>query len=151
MNIEKCYEKSPYTTTFEPKLQQKYPVSSNNSRTRGCLKKYQKTTKHGRQMIQFVFGLFQKTTAELLEFLVITKNSKVILELGTSAGYSTIYLARGVKQTGGHIYTMETYKPKIEMAQKFFKQAQLTEYITQIEGDIHIEVKSGTESRLRFS
>lgn len=81
-----------------------------------------------------------RKTAELLKFLVVTTKAKTILELGTSAGYSTIWLAWGAKINNGKVYTIELFKPKIKLAKKFFKKAKLENYIIQIHGDIHQEL-----------
>jgi len=77
-----------------------------------------------------------RTSAEILKFLVLAKKAKVVLELGTSAGYSTIWLASAVRQFGGKIYTIELAKPKIEMAKQYLNKARLNNYVEQIEGDI---------------
>ena len=44
-----------------------------------------------------------KSTAELLEFFTVATKSKKILEIGTSAGYSTLYLAMGATYTKGKV------------------------------------------------
>lgn len=76
------------------------------------------------------------TTAELLRLLVVGTNSKVILELGTSIGYSGLWLGLGAKETKGHLYTCEIFGPKIKIAKKHFKEAGLEKQITVLEGDI---------------
>src|SRR5262245_25038890 len=63
------------------------------------------------------------TTAQLLRFLVLSKNAKTILELGTSIGYSTMWLALGVKETGGHVYGTEIFEPKAVLAENHLKEA----------------------------
>lgn len=42
-----------------------------------------------------------------LRFLIELTNSRSILEVGTSIGYSTSWLALGAKTTGGHVDTIE--------------------------------------------
>lgn len=76
-----------------------------------------------------------RSTIELLSFLAILQNAKVIIDVGTSAGYSAIWLAIAAKITGGHVYTIENFEPKIEAAQKYIKQSTLQDYITLIQGD----------------
>lgn len=75
-----------------------------------------------------------KTTAELLEYLVVATNSKKILEIGTSAGYSTLYLAMGAKYTNGQVYTIENLPPKADLATTNFKKSQL-DNIHLLQGD----------------
>ncbi len=77
-----------------------------------------------------------RSSAKFLEFMVRSTGSKVILELGTAIGYSTIWLGKGATETGGHVYGTEVFKPKIELAKKHFKEAGLTNYITLYEKDI---------------
>lgn len=83
-----------------------------------------------------------RRSAKILESLVLERCPKTILELGTSAGYSTLWLARAAKQYGGKVYTIEMAKPKIEMAKNNFKNAGLAEHIEQLEGKVS-EVLSG--------
>lgn len=81
-----------------------------------------------------------RRTAELLKFLVLANKAKTVLELGTSAGYSAIWLAAGVKQTGGKVYTMELFEPKIKMAKENFEKAGVAEHVCQIQGEISEEL-----------
>ncbi len=77
-----------------------------------------------------------RTSAEVLKAFALSNKSKVVLDLGTSAGYSALWLASAVRQFDGKVYTIELAKPKIEMAKKYFKKAKLDKYIEQIEGRI---------------
>lgn len=77
-----------------------------------------------------------RTSAEVLKAFALANKSKVILELGTSAGYSAIWLASAARQFDGKVYTVELAKPKIEMARKYFEKAKLDKFIEQIEGKI---------------
>ncbi|MEA3430074.1 MAG: class I SAM-dependent methyltransferase [Nanoarchaeota archaeon] len=77
-----------------------------------------------------------RTSGQILKAFVLSNKSKTVLELGTSAGYSTIWLASAASQFNGKVYTIELAKPKIEMAKRYFKKAELENYIEQIEGKI---------------
>lgn len=66
-----------------------------------------------------------RSTAELLEFFTVATKSKKILEIGTSAGYSTIYLAMGATYTKGKVFTIEKLKEKIDLAKNNFKNSNL--------------------------
>lgn len=44
---------------------------------------------------------------EHLKKLIVNNNLKNIVEFGTSFGISTLFLAQGVLETGGHIITTE--------------------------------------------
>jgi predicted O-methyltransferase YrrM len=72
---------------------------------------------------------------EYLHQLICEKNVKSIVEFGTSFGISTLYLAEGVKQTGGKVITTEIVPAKCQQANKTFKKAGLESYISLLEGD----------------
>lgn len=95
-----------------------------------------KTRQFGQKVIGETIKLWSvpRTTAELLEFLVVATNSKNILEIGTSAGYSTLYLAMGAKYNNGKVYTIEKLKPKADFAKKNFTKSKL-DNIELLEGD----------------
>ena len=46
-------------------------------------------------------------TAQLLSILARNSGAKRVLEIGTSNGYSTIWLAAAVAETGGHVISNE--------------------------------------------
>lgn len=77
-----------------------------------------------------------RTTGEILMNLVLSSKPKKILELGCSAGYSTLWISIATKQIKSHIYTIEIFKEKIKTAKKNFKRAGVEKMITLIEGDI---------------
>jgi predicted O-methyltransferase YrrM len=58
------------------------------------------------------------------------------LELGTSAGFSTLFLAEGVIRTGGKVVTIELDPAKHQLARQHFEQAQVDGFIELIPGDI---------------
>lgn len=75
-----------------------------------------------------------RTTAELLEYLVIANKSQNVLEIGTSAGYSTLYLAMGANYNDGRVTTIEKLEPKATLAESNFKKSKLKN-ITLIKDD----------------
>ncbi len=48
---------------------------------------------------------------------------KVGVEIGTSFGYSTIWLASAMQGSGGHLHTCEVVSEKVEMARRFLDRA----------------------------
>ena len=48
-----------------------------------------------------------RDTGELLALLVQTRGAADVLEIGTSNGYSTLWLAEAVKRLGGRVTTIE--------------------------------------------
>jgi caffeoyl-CoA O-methyltransferase len=71
----------------------------------------------------------------LLQMLVRMTDAKNILEIGTSNGVSTIWMGLVLKDTGGHITTLEIDPKKVELAGKNFTEAGVAEVITIMEGD----------------
>jgi predicted O-methyltransferase YrrM len=61
----------------------------------------------------------------LLAWLVGLLGARRVLEIGTSNGYSTIWLARALSQTGGELVTLEVEPVKVEMARANLKLAGL--------------------------
>ena len=74
-------------------------------------------------------------TGAFLASLVQSMGATHILEIGTSNGYSTLWLAHAVAQLGGHITTIERDAAKIEQAKINFNRAGLTNHIMQVEAD----------------
>ncbi|OHB69535.1 MAG: hypothetical protein A2V70_03680 [Planctomycetes bacterium RBG_13_63_9] len=71
--------------------------------------------------------------------------AKRVVEIGTSSGYSTIWLAMGVRSTGGKVFTHEIDPEKIKIATANFKAAGVDDLITIIEGDAHETIKQHKE------
>jgi len=70
-----------------------------------------------------------------LNQLIKTRNYKNCLEVGTSNGYSALWIAEALASTGGHLYTVESNKKKrFPLAQQNIKKSGLNKYITQILG-----------------
>lgn len=76
------------------------------------------------------------SSAMLLRFFVLAQKAKTILELGTSIGFSTIWLALGAKEIDGHVYTTEIFPEKAEIAKQNFEKSHVGKYITLLEQDI---------------
>lgn len=58
-----------------------------------------------------------------------------MLEIGTSNGYSTLWLAEAVKRLGGRVTTIELDEGKRTMAATNFERAGLTPWIEQWAGE----------------
>jgi len=74
-----------------------------------------------------------RETGEFLNQLVKKYKPKNILEIGTSNGYSTIWLGLAAKEVNAEITTIEKDKEKIKLAKQNFKKANLD--INIIQGD----------------
>ncbi|MGX1996221.1 O-methyltransferase [Xanthomonas axonopodis pv. cassiae] len=74
-------------------------------------------------------------TGELLALLVHATRARQVLEVGTSNGYSTLWLAEAVIAVGGHVITLEHAEDKATLAAANFVRAGLQAHITQVLGD----------------
>ena len=74
-------------------------------------------------------------TGEFLAVLVKATGARRILEVGTSNGYSTLWLAHAAAPVDGAITTIELAPEKIEMARANFARAGVDTRITLLEGD----------------
>lgn len=57
------------------------------------------------------------------------------IEIGTSAGYSTMWISLAVMDRNHKVKTYELLPEKIRLARKTFKEANIEEYVELIEGD----------------
>jgi len=71
-----------------------------------------------------------KETGELLNMILRLKNAKNMLEVGMSAGYSTIWCAEAISVQSGKIITIEQNPNKIKRAKENFQKAGVTDTIT---------------------
>lgn len=78
-------------------------------------------------------------TGEFFHILVLISKAKNILEVGTSNGYSTIWLGEAAKQNKGKVTTIEISEHKVKMAHEHFKRAKLSN-IKIINGDALKEI-----------
>lgn len=79
-----------------------------------------------------------RDTGELLSVLVRSTFSRRVLEIGTSNGYSTLWLADAVTSTGGKVTTVELSEYKFGLAAHNFERSGLSSAITQINSDAGI-------------
>ena len=74
-------------------------------------------------------------TGQFLSMLIRLQCPKRILEVGTSNGYSTLWLADAARGCGALVETIERSPRKLEMARDTFCRGGVAGAITQIEGD----------------
>lgn len=76
----------------------------------------------------------------LLRVLAQSIGAKRAIEVGTSTGYSAIWLALGLRANGGSLVTYEIDKARAGQAQGNFRKAGLDGVIEVVVGDAHAEV-----------
>jgi predicted O-methyltransferase YrrM len=75
------------------------------------------------------------TTGRFLFSLVAPQADCEVLEIGGSRGYSTIWLAAGVRYFGGRVLSLEHDPRKIEAWRRNIAEAGLEEWADLLEGD----------------
>jgi predicted O-methyltransferase YrrM len=76
-----------------------------------------------------------RDTGEFLSVLVQATLARRVLEIGTSNGYSTLWLASATRATGGAVTTVEISDYKIGLAQQNFSRSGLAASITLVQDD----------------
>jgi len=82
-----------------------------------------------------------ESDAKLLYDLVLKGGYKSALEIGTSTGYSAIYIAWALSKTGGKLITIEIDERRHKKALENFRKAGLSDYIDARLADAHTLVK----------
>ncbi|EKT4072248.1 O-methyltransferase [Stenotrophomonas maltophilia] len=74
-------------------------------------------------------------TGEFLAVLVRFGTARRVLEIGTSNGYSTLWLAEAAAAIDGHVTTLEYAEDKAAMARDTFARSGLADRITLVHDD----------------
>jgi predicted O-methyltransferase YrrM len=74
-------------------------------------------------------------TGQLLNLLVREREARRILEVGSSYGYSTLWLAEGARAVGGKVTSLELRRAKTEYATTQLARAGLEGYVEFRVGD----------------
>jgi predicted O-methyltransferase YrrM len=75
------------------------------------------------------FRNVERDTAELLGVLIRATGARRILELGTSNGYSTIWLADAAQATGGRVLSVDVDASRTELARGNLAAAGLSDQV----------------------
>ncbi len=76
----------------------------------------------------------EEEEASLLFMLVLIKQAKYIVEIGTSNGYSTFWLSVAAERTGGIVYTIEVDKNRYDLACENLKESKnIKQYLAKAE------------------
>lgn len=87
-----------------------------------------------RRRDEFLLSVGEET-AMLLYSLVKASKPQSILEIGTSYGYSTLWLAEAANAYGGHVISLEMDTAKAEYAREKMQEAELADRVEFIVGD----------------
>jgi predicted O-methyltransferase YrrM len=76
-----------------------------------------------------------RTTGQFLFAYVAPQTDCEVLEIGGSRGYSTVWLAAGVRHLGGRVLSLESDPAKIEAWRANIEEAGLADWADLVEGD----------------
>ena len=88
----------------------------------------------------YQFWSVPRKDGEFLRLLLKATRARNVLELGTSHGFSAIWIGLGLEETGGRLTTIEIDKERYDLARKHVSEAGLSQRVTFIRGDAHVEV-----------
>jgi predicted O-methyltransferase YrrM len=75
-----------------------------------------------------------------LHLLTEAAGAKNMVEIGTSTGYSGLWLCRTLLNTHGHLTTFEINHERATLARQHFKEAGADTMVTIVEGDAHEQI-----------
>lgn len=87
-------------------------------------------SQHSRRMLNL-----ETETAKLLSIFLRSARSQSVLEIGTSNGYSTIWIAASIRRHGGHVFSIDRSPEKHALARANLSQAGLEETVSLITND----------------
>ncbi len=76
----------------------------------------------------------------LLRLLAEAMNAQHVVEIGTSNGYSSIWICLALRSTGGKLTTYEIDEYRAGLARKNFERAGVGDLVTLVLGDAHEKV-----------
>ena len=74
-------------------------------------------------------------TGKFLSILAASAPDGEFLEIGTSGGYSTMWIALACLERGIKIKTFEILEAKIKLAKETFQESKMANYVELVEGD----------------
>ncbi len=97
------------------------------------------------------FWNVDRKSANFLNLAVKMINAKSALEIGTSNGYSSIWIAKALKETKGRLITIEYWEKRMSLARENFKKTGVDDIIVPVVGDaVQILADMKKEDKLRF-
>jgi predicted O-methyltransferase YrrM len=89
-------------------------------------------------------------TGMLLAILAAGAPRGPVLEIGTSGGYSALWLSLACKQRGDKLTTFELLPDKAELARETFAKAQVEDWVELVNGDARSRLKERDEIAFCF-
>lgn len=89
-------------------------------------------------------------TGPFLALMIRALQARQVLEVGTSNGYSTLWLADAVREIDGLVATLELAPHKVLQARENFERAGLAPWIRQEVGDAGVYLKRAADGAFRL-
>jgi caffeoyl-CoA O-methyltransferase len=89
-------------------------------------------------------------TGMLLGLLAASAPKGQMLEIGTSGGYSALWLSLASKERGGKLVTFELLPEKAQLARETFEKAQVGEQVELVHGDARAHLENYEEIAFCF-
>lgn len=97
------------------------------------------------------FWNVDRQSANFLNLMVKTVGAKSALEIGTSNGYSAIWIAKALLETKGKLTTLEFWEKRSNLAIENFKKTGVNDIITVVTGDaVQILADMKEENKYKF-
>jgi len=103
------------------------------------------TAERSRRMLNIT-----RDTGEFLSVLVRATLARRVLEIGTSNGYSTLWLAEAARAIGGTVTTVESSEYKVGLASANFARSGLGAHITLVHDDAARLLQRSTQGAFDF-
>lgn len=91
------------------------------------------------------FWNIPRKTGVLMNMFIKMMNVKSALEIGTSNGYSGLWLAKALKETGGKLTTIEYYEKRQSIAIENFKTCAVDDVVRPLQGSACDLIESFSE------
>ena len=91
------------------------------------------------------YASIPRTTGKLLYNLITESKAQAIVEVGSSVGYSTLWLAKGAIETKGHVWATEINTGRTKLFQKHIEMAQVAEFVTLLPIDALLVLENWKE------
>ena len=103
----------------------------------------------GLEETQRDFWNISRQTAEFLYTQIILNNCKNALEIGTSNGYSGLWISKALKKTGGKLLTIDYYPKRQNIAIENFEKCGTADIVTPVIGSA-IQILERLDENVKF-
>jgi len=80
------------------------------------------------------FWNIPRKTGVLINMMIKMMNAQSVLEIGTSNGYSGLWISKALKETGGKLTTIEFYEKRQSIAIENFKKCGVIDIVRPLQG-----------------